>query len=140
MFWLSALLLQSAVTVRVHEPVPASPWAHSYRGECYGDTLEIVQHMRPKGSPVTIRFNGKEPRGDLAELKRELGIPGAAYRFQFLCSNPGKRERVIWLRWSRGYSGEGEPIFRSGGATFRADKETEVQPSQSTEVDGFWYS
>ena len=140
MIWLAALLFQSAVTVRVYEPVAATPWTHSHRGECYGDTLEIIQHIRPEGKPVTIRLNGREPEGDLAELKRELGMPGAAYRFQFLCSNPAKRERGIVMRWSRGYSGEGEPVFRSGGATFRVDKKTEVRPSQPTEAEGFWFS
>jgi len=135
------ILIASAQVPQIigYEPVAASPWTQTFRARCYGDTLEIIQPLRPRGSSVVIRMNGRNVRGDTRGLVQELGKRGAAYRFQFLCSNPHYARKGISIRWRSGlFDGHGHVNYRSGNAQFRNGRLIGHTVEEGNEA-GFWY-
>lgn len=138
---LSLALIAAAQVPQIisYEPVAASPWTQTYRATCYGETLEIVQPLRPDGALPVIRMNGRRVKGDTRVLLQELGKRGAAYRVSFLCSNPHYARKGISMRWFSGlFDGYGHVNYRAGNAQFRAGRLVGHHEEDANEK-AFWY-
>ena len=130
------MLLLASQGLISREPKPATPWTEIYTARCGRDALQLVRQMRPLHGPITIRLNGRVPRGDVSALSRELGEIRAAYRYAFRCAPEGGG---ISLQWVRGLAdGRGHVNFRSGGARFDGGRLTSWGAEDSNE-EAFWY-
>ena len=128
---------QNDVVVTSGPIVAADPWVQSVRGSCRGNVLEISGYgvRRPLGESADIRLNGRSAVGpDIEQLRNDVSLQDAVYRFQIICRTEGFLVVV-----DRGRSIGGNVFYARGAAYWAGTRFVGYEPMTPTDATSFWF-
>lgn len=138
----SLLFLSSQIVAVSREPDPPDAAVHVFDARCGADRLRITGYGNGRRRAVSIRANGREVSGALAEdLRGGLSNPRVVYRLTAQCPQSGGIELHI-NSGVRDYEADRQNVhvdYVTGQAIFKNGRLVAYEGLREGSAESFWF-